>query len=79
MVLNFLIIKIMMMKMIFVGGVIVKDVFLDLREILEDLQFLRFCRDMRRIYKMIYKEEDNEVFFSEEFLLKIMGFIDQKM
>lgn len=79
MVLNLSTIKTMMMKMISAGGVTAKDVSLDLRETLEDPQFLRFCRDMRRTYKMIHKEEDNEVLFPEEFLLKIMGFTDQKM
>lgn len=69
----------MMMKMISAGGVTAKDVYLDLRETLEDPQFLRFCRDMGRTYKMIHKEEDNKVLFPEEFLLKIMGFTDQKM
>lgn len=78
-VLNLSTIKKMMMKMISAGGVTAKDVYLDLRETLEDPQFLRFCRDMRRTYKMIHKEEDNEVLFPEEFLLKIMGFTDQKM
>ncbi|KAF3503123.1 hypothetical protein F2Q69_00040078 [Brassica cretica] len=78
-VLNLSTIKKMMMKMISAGGVTAKDVYLDLRETLEDPQFLRFCRDMGRTYKMIHKEEDNKVLFPEEFLLKIMGFADQKM
>ncbi|KAF2573657.1 hypothetical protein F2Q70_00000529 [Brassica cretica] len=78
-VLNLSTIKKMMMKMISAGGVTAKDVYLDLRETLEDPQFLRFCRDMGRTYKMIHKKEDNKVLFPEEFLLKIMGFADQKM
>lgn len=77
--LNLSTIKIMMVKMISAGGVTAKDVYLDLRETLEDPQFLRFCRDMGRTYTMIHKEEDNKVLFPEEFLLKIMGFADQKM
>lgn len=77
--LNLSTIKIMMVKMISAGGVTAKDVYLDLRETLEDPQFLRFCRDMGRTYTMIHKEEDSKVLFPEEFLHKIMGFADQKM
>lgn len=79
MALNLSTIKIMMVKMISAGGVTAKDVYLDLRETLEDPQFLRFCRDMGRTYTMIHKEEDSKVLFPEEFLHKIMGFADQKM
>ncbi|CAN8264569.1 unnamed protein product [Cochlearia groenlandica] len=66
-----------MMKMISAGGVTAKEVYLDLRETVEDLQFLRLCRDMGRTYGMIHKEEGNELL---ELLPKMTeGFADQEM
>ncbi|CAH2043735.1 unnamed protein product [Thlaspi arvense] len=78
-VLNLSTIQKTMMMMISAGGVTATDVYLDLRETLEDdLQFLRLCRDMGRTYAMIHKEEENQVLFSKELLPKMTGFADQK-
>lgn len=78
--LNLSSIRKMMMLMISAGGVTAKEVYLDLRETLDDPQFLRLCRDIGRTYAMIHKEEENQVLFLKELLLpKITGFADQKM
>lgn len=65
--------------MISAGGVTAEDVYLDLRETVEDPQFLRLVRDMGRTYAMIHKEEENLVLFSKELLSKMTTFADQKM
>ncbi|CAA7034985.1 unnamed protein product [Microthlaspi erraticum] len=77
--LNLSTIQKIMMMMISAGGVTAKDVYLDLREAVEDPQFLRLVRDMGRTYAMIHKEEENLVLFSKEMLSKMTGFADQKM
>lgn len=66
------------MTMISAGGVTSEEVYMDLRETLEDPQFLRLVRDMGRTYAMIHMEEEDQV-SSKELLQKLSGFADPKM
>lgn len=79
--LNLSTIRKIMMTMISAGGVTAKEVYLDLRETLEDPRFHRLCGDMGRTYAMIHKEEEEkQIFISKELLQKIItGFAYQKM
>lgn len=61
------------------GGVTAEEVYLDLRETLEDPQFLRLVRDMGRTYAMIHTEEEDQVLSLKELLQKLSGFADPKM
>ncbi|ESQ31603.1 hypothetical protein EUTSA_v10004134mg [Eutrema salsugineum] len=80
-VLNLSTIQKIMVMMISAGAVTAKDVYLDLRETLEeDPQFLSLCRDIGRTYAMIHREEEDQILFANELLLpKISGFADQQM
>ncbi|EFH42791.1 hypothetical protein ARALYDRAFT_332532 [Arabidopsis lyrata subsp. lyrata] len=76
--LNLSTIRKIMMTMISAGGVTSEEVYMDLRETLEDPQFLRLVRDMGRTYAMIHMEEEDQV-SSKELLQKLSGFADPKM
>jgi hypothetical protein len=68
-----------MMKMISAGGVTAEEVYLDLRETLEDPQFLRFVRDMGRTYARIHMEEEDQFLSSKELLQKLSGLAGPNM
>lgn len=77
--LNLSTIQKILMMMISAGGVTAEEVYLDLRETLEDPQFLRLVRDMGRTYAMIHTEEEDQVLSLKELLQKLSGFADPKM
>lgn len=77
--LNLSTIQKIMMMMISAGGVTAEEVYLDLRETLEDPEFLRFVRDMGRTYAMVQMEEEDQTLSSKELLQKLTNFADAKM
>ncbi|KAG7614006.1 JmjC domain [Arabidopsis suecica] len=77
--LNLSTIRKIMMMMISAGGVTAEEVYLDLRETLEDPQFLRFVRDMGRTYAMIHMEEEDQFLSSKELLQKLSGLAGPNM